>query len=124
VLRFDDNAAGSPHLLALSGSVTIPTIKLSPTVGPPGSVITVTGTGFAASSAVLVHYMNGFPESATVNSDANGGFSTPLLVFPLSELGPRTVQASVNGSTPAVAGTAELLVSPGSLTAPEYDSRH
>ncbi|WP_043724681.1 choice-of-anchor D domain-containing protein [Kutzneria sp. 744] len=124
VLRFEDNAAGSPHLLALSGSVTIPTIKLSPTVGPPGSVITVTGTGFAASSAVLVHYMNGFPESATVNSDANGGFSTPLLVFPLSELGPRTVQASVNGSTPAVAGTAELLVSPGSLTAPEYDSRH
>ncbi|HTI20366.1 MAG TPA: choice-of-anchor D domain-containing protein [Kutzneria sp.] len=124
VLRFDDNAAGSPHLVALSGSVTIPTIKLGPTVGSPGSVITVTGTGFAASSPIAVHYLNGFPESATVNSDANGGFTTPLLVFPLSELGPRTVQASVTGSTPAVAANADLLVTPGSLVAPEYDSRH
>ncbi|HEY0499382.1 MAG TPA: choice-of-anchor D domain-containing protein [Kutzneria sp.] len=124
VLRFDDNAAGSPHLVALSGSVTIPTIKLGPTVGSPGSVITVTGTGFAASSPIGVHYLNGFPESATVNSDAGGGFTTSLLVFPLSELGPRTVQAAVTGSTPAVAGNADLLVTPGSLAAPEYDARH
>ncbi|GAA3435259.1 hypothetical protein GCM10018954_048650 [Kutzneria kofuensis] len=124
VLRFDDNAAGSPHLVALSGSVTIPTVKLSPTVGSPGSVITVTGTGFAASSPIAVRYLNGFPESAAVTSDGNGNFSTSLLVFPLSELGPRTVQASVTGTNPPVAGTADLLVTPGSLVAPDFDFRH
>ena len=124
VLKFDDNAAGSPHLVALSGSVTIPTIKLGPEVGAPGAVITVTGTGFAASSPIAVHYKGGFPESATAQSDANGNFTTTLLVFPLSELGTRTVEASVNGVAPAVVGTADLLVSPGSLVAPDYDFRH
>ncbi|MFI9381353.1 choice-of-anchor D domain-containing protein [Kutzneria sp. NPDC052558] len=124
VLKFDDNAAGSPHLVALSGAVTIPTLKISPDVGPPGSVITVTGTGFAAASPISVTYRNGFPESTTATSDANGNFSAPLLVFPLSELGPRTIQASVNGATPAVAATVDLLVSPGSLVAPGYETRH
>jgi Tol biopolymer transport system component len=124
VLKFDDNAAGSPHLVALSGSVTIPTVKLSPGVGSPGSVITVAGTGFAASSPISVGYLNGFPETATAQSDANGNFTTSLLVFPLSELGPRTVQASITGATPAVAGTADLLVTPGSLVAPGFEYRH
>jgi len=124
VLKFDDNAAGSPHLVALSGSVSIPTIKVSPEVGAPGAVITVTGTGFAASSPLSIGYRNGFPETATAQSDANGNFSASLLVFPLSELGPRTVQASVNGATPAVAGTVDLLVAPGSLVAPSYETRH
>lgn len=124
VLTFDDNAAGSPHLVALSGSVTIPTVKLSPEVGSPGAVITVTGAGFPAASPIAVNYKNGFPESATANTDANGTFTTSLLVFPLSELGPRTVQASVTGANPAVTGTADLLVTPGSLVAPDYDFRH
>jgi Tol biopolymer transport system component len=124
VLKFDDNAAGSPHLVALSGSVTIPTVKLSPGVGSPGSVITVTGAGFAASSPISVHYTNGFPESATAKTDANGGFTASLLVFPLSELGPRTVKATVDGANPAVAGTADLLVTPGSLVAPDFSYRH
>jgi hypothetical protein len=110
--------------VALSGSVTIPTIKLGPEVGSPGAVITVTGTGFAAPSPITVHYLNGFPESATAKSDGNGNFSTSLLVFPLSELGPRTVQASVDGAAPAVAGTADLLVTPGSLVAPDFELRH
>ncbi|QUQ62602.1 choice-of-anchor D domain-containing protein [Kutzneria sp. CA-103260] len=123
-LKFDDDAAGSPHLVALSGSVTIPTVKVSPGVGAPGAVITVTGTGFAASSPIAVAYLNGFPETASAQSDVNGTFTTSLLVFPLSELGPRTVQASVNGAAPAVAGTADLLVAPGSLVAPGYEYRH
>ncbi|MFC0434195.1 choice-of-anchor D domain-containing protein [Kutzneria buriramensis] len=123
-LKFDDNAVGSPHLVALSGSVAIPSIKLSPEVGAPGAVITVTGTGFAPSSGISVRYAGGFPESATSKTDGNGGFTTSLLVFPLSELGPRTVQASVDGANPGVTGNADLLVTPGSLTAPDYDYRH
>jgi len=123
-LKFDDNAAGSPHLVALSGSVSIPTVKVSPEVGAPGAVITVTGTGFAAGSPIAVGYLNGFPETASAQTDGNGNFSTSLLVFPLSELGPRTVQASVTGVAPAVAGVVDLLVSPGSLVAPGYEFRH
>lgn len=122
-IRFDDDAPAGPQLIALTGSMVPPAIQLSPPVVPPGGVIRVTGTGFTPSAKIILHYLNGYPESTIVQSDANGAFSGDLLVFPGNDVGQRTVQAAVDGSAPVVAAVRDLLVVPASLQPPNLVGR-
>jgi outer membrane protein assembly factor BamB len=60
--------------------ITSPQIVLSPASGPPGSAVTVTGTGFAASDAVNLYA--GTTDQALVITSSAGSFSYPGFTIP------------------------------------------
>ncbi|MFC1982719.1 IPT/TIG domain-containing protein [Chloroflexota bacterium] len=67
------------------------TVNMSPTSGNVGTIITISGTGFAAGSAVTVKYDDKQIATTTVQSD--GAFSTEFTA-PLSKGGGHTVDIS------------------------------
>jgi hypothetical protein len=85
------------------GSATFtvnPAITLSPTSGNVGSSVTVTGSGFAASSTVTINY-DGVVQTtspATVTTSSSGAFSASFSV-PASVVGAHTVSASDGSSS-------------------------
>ena len=58
-----------------------PHIAVSPTAGPPGTSVTVTGSGFCASgcSAVTIEF-NGVPAQSNVAVSASGSFAVSITV--------------------------------------------
>ncbi|MGH2638756.1 MAG: IPT/TIG domain-containing protein, partial [Rhabdochlamydiaceae bacterium] len=79
--------AGSHTIAASDGTSTlsksfdvIAKIFLSPIKGQSGTLVTVTGTGFAAGSQVTITF--GGSNVATTTSDSTGGFSAPFTVPP------------------------------------------
>jgi len=91
-------AGGSYYLKAFFGStapvatsaaevVILPNIEISPTSGPVGTTITVTGSGFSASSPVnLTYYYKAYPSATkftyvyitSITSNAQGQFTTTV----------------------------------------------
>lgn len=109
VLRFDDNAPDSPHLLALQGGGIQPTLKFDPAVVQAGRVTTLFGSGFAPRRNVIVQ----MPDSSgpiTVTADAAGNFTTRTVIFSTAIPGERRVQATIEGPQPPITATARLLV--------------
>jgi PKD repeat protein len=86
-----------------------PTLILNPGLGPPGTIVTVTGTGFTPNTAVTVAWSVS-SGSVVITADAHGDLPPTLLVLLTPDvLGPRFAEAS---STPQA--TAPFLVVPGS----------
>jgi hypothetical protein len=85
-----------------------PVINLVPAVGPPGTVVAVSGSGFPANTAVPLVWKPGIG-TATAFADGHGTFHVQMLVLPRDELGPRRLQAP--GFTPF----ADFLVVPISV---------
>ncbi len=87
----------------------VPNLVLSPTVGPPGTIVSVTGTGFRPNAPVTVSWSVS-TGSVVIVADAQGDLP-PTLLFILTPdlLGPRQAVAS---STPRA--TAPFLVVPAS----------
>jgi PKD repeat protein len=84
-----------------------PTLVLNPTVGTPGTIVTVTGTGFLPNTPVTVSWTVS-TGSVVIVADTNGNLPpSPLLILTPDVLGPRFAQAS---STPQA--TAPFLVVP------------
>jgi hypothetical protein len=84
-----------------------PTLLLNPAVGPPGTIVTVTGTGFRPNTPVTVSWTVS-TGSVVVTADRHGNLPpTPLPILTPDVLGPRFAQAS---STPPA--TAPFLVVP------------
>ncbi len=99
-----------------------PSVALDPPIGPPGFVSTVVGSGFPASSTIVVLNWQlpnlPSPLPAAIKTDASGAFRYPILVMYHDLLGPRLLQAIVanpNGDRAgsAIEADAPFLVTPG-----------
>ena len=94
------------------------TITVSPTTGPTGSVVTVTGSGFAAGQQVSFRWdSNQNTQLASVGTNQSGGFSTTLHIPGSSDasLGQHVISATDSlGHTATVAYT--VLAAPLVLT--------
>lgn len=72
-----------------------PKISLLPKVGPPGTVVAVSGSGFPANTPVTLAWQLGIG-TAGVTTDAGGTFTNGfVLVFPKDRLGPRQMVARI-----------------------------
>ncbi len=123
VLRIDDTAPASPHLVLLHGAGTTatgqanPTMQADPAVTPPGRVIAVTGHGFPP-DAPVTFTGHGIPQPSTIAADHTGSFSIHWVVLS-GWTGPTTLQASYPGG----AVEAPYLVQPGTLSPPGWTTR-
>jgi hypothetical protein len=95
---------GSHEVTATDGTnnaqrafIVNPHITAAPTTAAPGATVTVTGTGFAAGSAVSFT-LNGAALTATATTDGTGSFSIPVQI-------PTT---ALKGGQPLVATDASL----------------
>ncbi len=79
-------------------------ITINPTSGPSGATVTVTGTGFAASSTITIKYNNVVVTTspATVTTNTAGNFSATFTV-PAGDAGTYVVQASDASTNTATA---------------------
>ncbi|MGO8877159.1 MAG: PKD domain-containing protein [Acidimicrobiales bacterium] len=71
-----------------------PSLTIEPTVGPPGSIVTVTGRNFPNNAIVTIEWSS--PNAASTAEKVkvhNGGFVTQLLVLVPDLLGPRQALA-------------------------------
>jgi hypothetical protein len=99
-----------------------PSVALEPAVGPPGFVPFAVGTGFPPHQSLQLTWrrpaITGLlaPPGTVVQTDGNGAFSVPVLVFYHDILGPRWLDVVVpndkGGASPIVT-TAPFLVSLG-----------
>ena len=109
--------------LIMRAEFTIPcvkgSIKLIPKVGPPGTVVTVIGTGFPVGAIVKLSWDRGITSKvASITIDASQGFQVKLLIYPHDQLGKRRLGAgpdlSVANAIIFNIATADFLVVPGS----------
>jgi hypothetical protein len=119
--------------LILRAEFTIPcvkgSIKLIPRVGPPGTVVTVIGTGFPVGAIVTMSWNRGVTfKLASITIDASQGFQVKLLIYPHDELGKRRLSAGPDLSNPNAIifniATADFLVVPGSQQPRDFSWRH
>jgi PKD repeat protein len=85
-----------------------PAITLIPAVGPPGTVVAVSGSGFAANTSVALMWKPGIG-TATAFTDGSGAFQAQMLILPKDQLGTRSLQAQGFGAS------ADFLVVPISV---------
>ncbi len=130
---YDVTAVQLRTQVAARATFTIPcvkaAIKLVPTVGPPGTVITVTGTGFPIGGVVKLSWSQGIPLALpSITIGATQGFQVTVLIFPHDELGQRTMNAGPDLSSPSGPlfniATADFLVVPGSAQPRDFSWRH
>lgn len=84
-------------------AVGTPQDTLSPTSGPPGSVFTITGTGFTPNDSVSIYFDTTL--LTTLTASTTGTFSLNLSVPLLAQPGNHTVQASGQNSWPPTQAT-------------------
>lgn len=104
-------------------------IVLKPMVGPPGTVVTVIGTGFPIGAVVKLSWNQGITVSLpSITIGATGGFRVVVLIFPHDELGQRVMSASPDLTVPSAPlfniATAKVLVVPGSEQPRDFSWRH
>ena len=94
-------------------------IQLKPMIGPPGTVVTVIGTGFPVGAVVKLSWSQGIPitmQSITIGSSQ--GFQVTVLIFAHDQLGRRQMSAgpdlSVTSAPLFNIATANFMVVPGS----------
>ncbi len=80
-------AIGYIDVAGAEGSIT-----LSPSAGPPGSAVTVTGSGFGNNTSVTILVDNAVQANAT--ADASGTFSIPVTMPPTSSNGNHIITAN------------------------------
>lgn len=111
VTASDVSANTAPATFTVTTSTLTPTITLSPTQAPVGTVVTVTGYNFTSNSTITVKF-NGATQMTvphTITADATGAFTATFSV-PSSPTGIQTVTA-----TDASANTASTKFSVGNL---------
>jgi DNA-binding beta-propeller fold protein YncE len=89
-----------------------PTISLSPTVGPPGAVVGVTGSGFPANTQLTLAWQPGIGTFQAM-TDSSGGLRTSVLVFPHDQLGATQLVAQITPPTSAASAAFLVVQSPG-----------
>jgi len=106
-----------------------PAIVLKPTVGPPGTVVTVTGTGFPVGAVVKLSWNQGIRISLpSITIGASQGFKVEVLIFPHDELGGRVMSAAPDLTVTSAPlfniATAKFLVVPGTEQPKDFSWRH
>jgi hypothetical protein len=106
----------------LTGTARLnPALAAGPAVVVPGQVVAVTGTSFAAGTAVTVAWEGGGP-AASVVADGNGSFTTALVVP--AGFGNGTRRVVVAAPVDAATATASVLVqqpsAPGGPVSPGF----
>ena len=105
-----------------------PTIVLTPTVGPPGTVVTVTGTGFPSGAMVKLSWTQGIRIAGpSIAIGASQSFQLTVLIYPHDAIGPRRMNAGpdlsvVNAPLFNIA-TADFLVVPGTAQPHDFSWR-
>ena len=131
-LEVTDSAPGSPHTATLTGLVlgttqAVPKIVLSPEVGATGTVVMVSGSGFAAGQPVVFAWSAGITpqQLAPTVAAPDGSFQAQVLVLPHDLLGSRTLSAtSVVSGAPGQPATAPFLVVPQTAQPPSSPFVH
>lgn len=123
--------AASAQLMA-TATFQIPctkgTIILKPSVGPPGTVTTVIGTGFPVGAVVKLSWSQGIGVTApSITIGASQSFQVVLLIYPHDELGMRRLSAGpdlkVTNAPLFNIATADFLVVPGSAQPRDFSWR-
>ena len=104
---------------AFANFIVKPSITLNPTNGPIGSLVTVTGTGFAASQTVAVTFAGGAVTTIPVNVKTDGlGFFAANFTVPTGQTaGAKNVvatDANLNSATTAFSVTPSISLNPTS----------
>jgi Tol biopolymer transport system component len=113
--------AGPTEVVVLVAAVGVGVLQLDPPVGPSGTVTIATGAGFPANAPVVLTWSVGITPTplAPVFTDANGAFTTQVLILPRDQEGPRTLRAVATLSgVPATPATAPFLVVPWTAAPP------
>jgi hypothetical protein len=95
----------------------LPSLTAVPAIGAPGFVTTAVGSGFPATTTVLLRWQPGLG-SVLVRTDAFGRFRLPMLVLAKDTIGPRRLVALSRAADPGTSFApvaAPFLVVPGSL---------
>jgi thermitase len=109
--------------------VAVPLISLSPTSGPVGTTVSVTGSGFTTASPIIITF-NGVPKTTIPNpcvstSNPGGGNFICSFIVPTISIGSYTVTATdsayrTDSKTFTVGGTLTVVnnisISPGNIT--------
>ena len=126
-LAVPDSYAGSPRTAGLRGSglraprAFDPRLVLDPEVGPPGTVVVATGSGFPPNADVRLAWSIGItPKLPLVRADAAGRFRVQVLVFHNDRIGPRDLRAApvAAGAFPTV--PADMTVTRPSVGPPGF----
>ena len=97
----------APALVATVAPFVPPSIVLNPTRAAPGSIVTITGSNFPASTPVTQIRIGGVAVPGA-GTGADGSFSTGVMVPIALDIGTHFVQVTVGGQTT----TALLTVAP------------
>jgi DNA-binding beta-propeller fold protein YncE len=89
-----------------------PELRLARNVGPPGTVVEVTGTGFAANADVTLVWQPGIG-AVTVHTDNTGDLVATILVIPRDTSGVRLLVAKTSPPAAAKFVVVEGTVHPG-----------
>lgn len=120
------NTTGN-NIAAVQVTPICPQITLTPAVGPPGTVVTAVGTQYPRSYPVDIAWDHGTmaPSISPLTTDAQGGFTVRLLIFPNDPLGPRSLQTTATPSSRETIflNSATFLVIPGSAQPSDFDWR-
>ena len=101
---------------------SVPQLTTNPTVGPPGTVVTVTGTGFPPNTTVTVLWSIS-SGSAVATTDGAGNLTTQLFILVPDVLGPRyAMVASFSGATAPFLVVAGAVEPGGSGASPVFRS--
>jgi Tol biopolymer transport system component len=130
-LEMATDQPGPPLTVPLAGEGGTQVLRLSPTVGPPGTVVRADGQGFPPGASVVLSWHGGITaQAAPITVGPSGAFQAWILVLPNDRLGPRRLEAALPGGKPlasapflVVADTVQpprfaLLVLAGALPAP------
>jgi len=94
-----------------------PAITHSPTSGYVGSIVTISGTGFAVNSAVSFYLDNVSVSASTTTTNTNGSFTGTTLTIPARSRGSHTIKAqdaSSNYNTATFTVRQKITVTPTS----------
>jgi hypothetical protein len=132
IVMIPNVTAGNYQIVATDGvnrastSFSVPSsLSLSPTSGPTGSGVTVSGAGFFQNESVIVGWDQPGNQVATVTANGNGGFSTSFnvpsgatdanhTVFATGVSSRFALNATFNVNGTNNVGGANLTLSPGS----------
>jgi hypothetical protein len=121
-LAIADSYQGSPRTVRLRGRASQGRLMLSPTIGRPGVVTIVEGSGFPPGTGVRLTWSLGITGSMDpIVTDARGRFRVPMLVFHNDRTGPRELVAEpLDGAAfPSVA--ASMLVTKPPVVPPRFE---
>jgi len=122
--RFAIDAPSRRAEVTLRATVRKTTLEIDPEIGPPGTVVVATGTGFPVNAPVDLRWSAGItPVPLTpVFADAEGKFVAQVLVLPRDRTGKRNLVASVTlPGAEFQPPKAAFLVVTGSGTPPTID---